>query len=356
MKKCSACGEVQEPDAIFCTNCGQRLAQDAQVKICSSCGASNTPEDVFCSSCGTRLDGRKPQTLNVSPIDKQLLALANDFLSVRETAQGRFEFSSETGARSAVQRVKIKYNALAILDPQMKQLIFWEKMMERSVGMTVGAFAEKTVQKGIDVNKKIHGQLLFGGPYGFEYGKLKDVVKAIAGENGWSYKTAIFKPDVIKDKASSDFWKSILSMKILIPLLAVFLMAVIGSVAYVYLSGRTHGTSSDQNTADRGFAQTGGNNTSSEQIISTDKDTYNYGDRIRVHYFNAPGHSRDWICIVPVGSRNTDAGDYQYIPRRGNGELVFTSPRPGHYEARAFYRYSPGRYRITARYKFTVVD
>jgi len=245
---------------------------------------------------------------------------------------------------------------VAQLEPEKKLLTFWEKMVERSAGMTADVFAEKTVQKGIDVSKKIHGQLLFGGPYGFEYGKLKDVVKAIAGENGWNYKTAIFKPDTGKDKSSKDFWTSILSLKILIPVLAVFFIAVLGSVAYVYFSGRSDMTPSGKNAVDRGFAQTGGENTSSEQIISTDKDTYNYGDRIRVHYFNAPGHSRDWICIVPVGSRNTDAGDYQYIPRRGHGELVFASPRPGSYEARAFYRYSPGRYRITARYKFTVVD
>lgn len=354
MKKCSACGEVQEPDAIFCTNCGQRLAQDAPVKICSSCGASNQPEDVFCASCGSRLEGSEQQPSDTSSIATQLLALNNDFLSAREAAQGRFEFSSETGAQSPLQKIKIKYEAVAQLDPQTKQLIFWEKMVETSAGMDSGFHAEKTVQKGIEVGKKIHGQVLFGGKYGFEYGKLNDVVKAIAGENGWNYKTAIFKPDISRDKASNDFWKSMLSMKILIPVLAVFLMAVIGSVAYVYFSGHSDMTSSDKNTADRGFAQTAGKNTSSEQIIRTDKDTYSYGDRIRVHYFNAPGHSRDWICIVPVGSRNTDAGDYQYIPRRGHGELVFASPRPGSYEARAFYRYSPGRYRITARYKFTV--
>ncbi len=67
-------------------------------------------------------------------------------------------------------------------------------MVESSSGTNSGFFSEKTVQKGIEVTKKVHGNLLFGGKYGFEYGKLREVVKAIAGEQGWKFKLAIFKP------------------------------------------------------------------------------------------------------------------------------------------------------------------
>jgi hypothetical protein len=91
-------------------------------------------------------------------------------------------------------------------------------------------------------------------------------------------------------------------------------------------------------------------------LIVTDKDIYNYGEKIRVHYYNAPGYARDWICIVPAGSRNTTVGNYQYIPRVGRGIMIYKSPRPGRYEARAYYNYSPGGYVVTARYGFTVVD
>ena len=34
-------------------------------------------------------------------------------------------------------------------------------------------------------------------------------------------------------------------------------------------------------------------------LIATDRNTYNYGEKIRVYYYHAPGYSRDWICIVP---------------------------------------------------------
>ena len=89
-------------------------------------------------------------------------------------------------------------------------------------------------------------------------------------------------------------------------------------------------------------------------FIETDKNIYNYGEKIRVHYYNAPGYSRDWICIVPAGSRNTAAGNYQYIPMGGRGVLIFRSPWPGRYEARAYYSYSPREYAVSARYGFTV--
>jgi hypothetical protein len=93
-----------------------------------------------------------------------------------------------------------------------------------------------------------------------------------------------------------------------------------------------------------------------QPFIETDKDVYYSGEKIRVHYYNAPGYARDWICIVPEGSRNTAVGNFHYIPRGGRGVLIFKSPRPGGYEARAFYSYSPFRYTISARYDFTVED
>jgi hypothetical protein len=92
-----------------------------------------------------------------------------------------------------------------------------------------------------------------------------------------------------------------------------------------------------------------------EPWIETDKNTYNYGEAIRVRFYNAPGYSSDWICIVPLGAADTEAGNYKYIPEgAGQGELIFQSPRPGEYEARAYYNYSSFRYTVSARYRFKV--
>jgi|GEM_PF-833195 len=91
-------------------------------------------------------------------------------------------------------------------------------------------------------------------------------------------------------------------------------------------------------------------------LIQTDKDIYNYGEEIKVHFSNAPGYPRDWVCIVPEGYPDTSAGDYQYIPQGATqGVMVFRPPQPGNYEARAYYGYSPFQYNVSARWRFTVM-
>ena len=90
-------------------------------------------------------------------------------------------------------------------------------------------------------------------------------------------------------------------------------------------------------------------------IVNTDKDGYNYGETIKVHFSNSPGDGRDWICIVPVGSPETDAGDYQYMPKGlSQGVLTFDPPSPGKYEVRAYYNYRRNGYVVSGRYAFSV--
>jgi len=92
-------------------------------------------------------------------------------------------------------------------------------------------------------------------------------------------------------------------------------------------------------------------------VVRTDKDIYNQGEMIRVYFSNAPGNDKDWICIVPVGSPDTDGGDYKYMPGRlGQGFLIFEPPSPGEYEVRAYYNYSRNGYVVSGRYAFSVVS
>ena len=74
MKKCSACGEVNTPDAAFCSNCGQSLQQSENRKKCPSCGTANEPDAAFCSNCGRRMDTGAPAA-DQSPVAEELLAL-----------------------------------------------------------------------------------------------------------------------------------------------------------------------------------------------------------------------------------------------------------------------------------------
>jgi len=361
---------MMEPEAAFCTNCGSRLEKKAAVKKCPACGQTMELQAVFCSHCGSRYEEKdtlKP-TAEPSSIENQLMALANEFLTVRKISPQRFEFSSQTGAQSSLQKVKISYDAVAQLEPEKKLLTFWERMVESSAGLDAGFTSEKTIQKGIEVDKKIHGHLLFGGKYGFEYGKLRDVVKAIAGEQGWEFKTSIFAPKNNVSAVGENAEKGWPVKKILVPALIFLLIVVFVIIGKQCVSNN----SSQKLSTDK--VENGDRNVTAQQalpenktlkkseapvvkkkvLIETNQDTYQRGERIKVRYYRAPGSSRDWICIVPAGSRNTEAGDYQYIPKRGKGVMTFNAPSPGRYEARAFYNYSPGEYKITARYKFTV--
>jgi TolB-like protein len=94
-----------------------------------------------------------------------------------------------------------------------------------------------------------------------------------------------------------------------------------------------------------------------EAQVKTDKDSYSAGETIRVNFSNAPGNTRDWICIVATGSPDNDAGDYKYMPGGvSRGDLSFDAPPPGKYEVRAYYNYSRNGYVVSARYSFSVVD
>lgn len=164
------------------------------IKTCASCGEVLEPGDTFCTNCGARREATVAQKGGDSPVGAQLLALANDFLTVKEVSPARFEFASQTGARGPAQKAKIRYDAVAQLEPEKKLVTFWEKMVESLVGIDAGLTLESSFQKGMDVNRKIHGYLMFGGPYGFQYDRLHRVVKAIASEQGWQFKLVMKKP------------------------------------------------------------------------------------------------------------------------------------------------------------------
>ena len=167
---------------------------DKVIRICSSCGEMLEVDDSFCKNCGCRFDDQGDQNEDGSSIGAQLLELANNFLCVTGVTPQRFELASRSGAQVPGQKVTVKYQAVAQLVPEKNEVIFWEKMIESLVGIDTDASREGTIQKSIDVNQKIHGYLMFGGPYGFHYDRLHRVVKAIANEQGWQFKLVMSKP------------------------------------------------------------------------------------------------------------------------------------------------------------------
>lgn len=90
-------------------------------------------------------------------------------------------------------------------------------------------------------------------------------------------------------------------------------------------------------------------------LLKTEKAVYKSGETVKVFFSGAPGSNADWICIAPAGSPDTDAGNFKYMPGGvSQGSLVFDSPAPGKYEARAYYNYRTQGYTVSARYAFSV--
>lgn len=83
--KCTHCGNENQPDALFCDQCGARLAAATAATpdnvtgasptsattspgLCTQCGASNTPGELFCGECGAPLDAPAPEETAVEAL------------------------------------------------------------------------------------------------------------------------------------------------------------------------------------------------------------------------------------------------------------------------------------------------
>lgn len=60
MAVCGRCGRVNDPEALFCQDCGEpqeikETSSDPETLICPACGNSNPESTRFCRTCGVRL-------------------------------------------------------------------------------------------------------------------------------------------------------------------------------------------------------------------------------------------------------------------------------------------------------------
>ena len=55
-RACPTHGPRPEPDAVFCSTCGRRLADGpSAAEYCARCGTTLEPDARFCARCGTRI-------------------------------------------------------------------------------------------------------------------------------------------------------------------------------------------------------------------------------------------------------------------------------------------------------------
>ncbi len=53
--QCKSCGKNLTPNAKFCSRCGTPAQEKEKPEFCSKCGSENEPVAIFCNSCGERL-------------------------------------------------------------------------------------------------------------------------------------------------------------------------------------------------------------------------------------------------------------------------------------------------------------
>lgn len=100
-----------------------------------------------------------------------------------------------------------------------------------------------------------------------------------------------------------------------------------------------------------GGALGGGNPPATGNLIKLDKTKFAAGEKIEVNFFNLPGNSSDWISIVPKGTPDAAAGNWQYTGGLKTGKLTFAGIAAGEYEIRVFYNNS---YKLEERLFFKV--
>jgi len=100
-------------------------------------------------------------------------------------------------AKFSTGKKKIRYESMILVDETDKTVRMFEKTTELSAGVSFGMSAESTTQTGKTLFRKVKSVQY--GPegkvyeYEFDIGAIPKTVKEIAKENGWKFKTVVFK-------------------------------------------------------------------------------------------------------------------------------------------------------------------
>ena len=54
--KCPDCGADLPAGALFCNNCGCKIAKEPEVRSCANCGKPLPENSMFCAHCGTKVE------------------------------------------------------------------------------------------------------------------------------------------------------------------------------------------------------------------------------------------------------------------------------------------------------------
>jgi len=88
--------------------------------------------------------------------------------------------------------------------------------------------------------------------------------------------------------------------------------------------------------------------------MSLAKGVFAAGEAVVVSWFKTPGNQQDWITVVKVGTPDTDWGKWTYLKGARSGDFKVKGLAAGDYEARLYYDYPKGGFKVIERLLFAV--
>lgn len=127
----------------------------------------------------------------------QINALASDLLVVTTCGQDLYNLSSNSESKWIFGKVKMSYEGRIKLDREKKVITFWDMIKKTTTGWggdDMGFSSDKFVIKGIERSGGGLGFVPAGDTYNYDFGAMRTVVRKLAEDNGWKFKTTLFKP------------------------------------------------------------------------------------------------------------------------------------------------------------------
>ena len=78
------------------------------------------------------------------------------------------------------------------------------------------------------------------------------------------------------------------------------------------------------------------------------------GDSAVVSWKGTPGNQQDWVTVVKAGTADTEWGKWSYTAGKKDGHFTATGLTAGDYEARLYFDYPNGGFKVIERIAFKV--
>ena len=126
-----------------------------------------------------------------------ILSLKNDSMVVKIIEDNMLDLKSHIESKGWVGNVGISFSGRAVLDTENKVVTYWDMIKKSSSGLggeNMGFSSESYTITGKERFGSGTGIVPGGEKYDFDYGKVRERVRAIVEKNGWKFKTVLMKP------------------------------------------------------------------------------------------------------------------------------------------------------------------